>query len=193
MDYLIKGVILHWTASSYNLTPNVLKHYNFVIDQFAKVHDGLHPLAHQTPPLNSGKYAAHTRRHNSYQAGIGLLGMHGAKEKPFSYGKYPITAIQFMAAVKLTATICIDHGITVTPQTVLTHAEVQDNLGIKQRGKWDITNLPWNSSIIGATAVGSHYRNLVRVEMDRRLTKPTQSPWAALFSAIAAKFGGKKT
>lgn len=191
MTYLIKGVVLHWAASSYNVTDNVKKHYNFVIDEIGTVHNGLHPLSHQTPPLNSGGYAAHTRRHNSYQAGIGLMGMHGATSNPFKAGKYPITKASFDEAVRLTATICIDHKITVTNKTVLSHAEVQKNLGIPQRGKWDISRLPWDDSIKGATEVGNHYRNLVRAEMERRLTKPTQSGWAGLISAIAAIFRRK--
>lgn len=192
MTYRIKGVVLHWAASSYKVSDNVKKHYNFVIDEKGTVHNGLHPLSHQTPPLNSGGYAAHTKSYNSYQAGIGLLGMHGAKEKPFNAGKYPLTKIQFMEAVRLTAKICIEHKITVTAKSILTHAEVQGTLGIKQSGKWDITRLPWDDSIVGGTAVGSHYRNLVRAEMDRLIFPPKQSPWAGLFKAIAGLFRRKK-
>lgn len=194
MKYIIKGVVLHWTASKYDITES-LKHYNFVYDQHGGEHAGRWSMADQMPPLLGGskpRYAAHTLRYNSYQAGLGLLGMHGAKERPFNAGRYPITEVSFMAAVDRTATICIDHRITVTKNTVLTHAEVQRNLGIKQRGKWDIANLPWDSSIVGATEVGNHYRNLVRAEMAQRLAKPTKGLWAAIFKAIAAIFGGKK-
>lgn len=186
-DYKIKSVILHWTATRHKVTPFLLSHYNYVIDDMGDEHIG-HPLAVQTPPLRSGQYAAHTLNANSNRAGIALSGMLGAKEKPFSYGDYPITAIQFRSAASLTATICIDHGITVTPKTVLTHAEVERNLGIKQRGKWDITRLPWDRDIVGATKVGNYYRERVNAELERRVTEPEQSLWGRLIQAVTDYF-----
>ena len=38
------------------------------------------------------------------------------------------------------------YGIPITRATVLTHAEVQPTLGVRQRGKWDITWLPGMSA-----------------------------------------------
>ena len=53
------------------------------------------------------------------------------------------------------------YKITVTPQTVLTHAEVEKTLGVKQKGKWDITRLPYNKNVVGAKAVGDLLRKEV--------------------------------
>ena len=45
----------------------------------------------------------------------------------------------------------------VTPKTILSHAEVQGNLGIKQNGKWDIARLPFGH-LVGAKAIGDDFR-----------------------------------
>lgn len=46
--------------------------------------------------------------------------------------------------------LCRRYDIPVTPRTVLSHAEVQAKLGIKQRGKWDISRLAFDPSVKGA-------------------------------------------
>jgi hypothetical protein len=53
---------------------------------------------------------------------------------------------------------CRRYDIPVTPKTVLSHAEVQNNLGIKQRGKWDISRLAVDPSMNGAKACGDLLR-----------------------------------
>lgn len=35
---------------------------------------------------------------------------------------------------------------------MLSHVEVQNNLGIKQNGKWDFTRLAFDLSVVGAKA-----------------------------------------
>ena len=51
----------------------------------------------------------------------------------------------------LVANLALHYKIPVTPQTILTHAEVQPTLGIKQRGKWDVTRIPYRSDLVGAS------------------------------------------
>ena len=77
--------------------------------------------------------------------------MHEATEHPFDAGPSPINEAQFMAACQMMAALCFEYGIPVTPDTVLTHAEVEPALGVRQRGKWDIFPLavagryPWGA------------------------------------------------
>ncbi|MER8369697.1 hypothetical protein NKH70_28955 [Mesorhizobium sp. M0991] len=40
------------------------------------------------------------------------------------------------------AELCKYYRIKVTSKTVLSHAEVESNLGIEQRGKWDSPGCP---------------------------------------------------
>ena len=73
--------------------------------------------------------------------------MLGAREAPFDAGSQRINEAQIEALAQLVANLCRRYGIPVTRATVLTHAEVQPTLGVRQRGKWDITWLP--SSVRG--------------------------------------------
>lgn len=156
----MKRIILHWTAGSYTPSSHDKEHYHFLIDGKGKVHKGLHPVKANIPPLKSGKYAAHTKNCNSNSIGISICAMHDATER--NYGKYPIKEAQWWTAVLEIAGLCKKYGIPVTPKTVLSHAEVQKNLGIKQNGKWDISVLPFDSSVKGARAVGDKLRKEVK-------------------------------
>jgi hypothetical protein len=53
----------------------------------------------------------------------------------------------------------------VDRKTVLSHAEVQQTLGITQKGKWDIARLPFDDSIKGAIAIGDQMRGLVKSKL----------------------------
>ena len=59
------------------------------------------------------------------------------------------------------ADLCQRYGIPVTPKTVLSHAEVQGTLGIKQRGKWDISKLAFDPLVVGPDACGGLMRGAV--------------------------------
>ena len=90
--------------------------------------------------------------------------MAGAQERPFSVGSHPITPAQVKALASLCAALARQYGIPITPQTILTHAEVQPVLGIKQRGKWDITWLPGMNAPGDPIAVGNKLRALIAME-----------------------------
>jgi N-acetyl-anhydromuramyl-L-alanine amidase AmpD len=114
------------------------------------------------PPLVEGEYAAHTRKANSYAIGIGICAMSGAKTQPLIGGKYPVTKAQWETAVSLIAALAHRYNIPVTEKTILTHAEIQPNLGIWQRGKWDIAWLPFWTKTMSAKAVGDKLRAEVK-------------------------------
>jgi hypothetical protein len=107
--------------------------------------------------------------------------MHGAKERPFSAGSYPITNVQVKAMVRLLIDLCEQYNIAVTPQTVLTHAEVQGTLGIAQSGKWDVTWLPGMDHAGHPSAVGDLLRQKIRdarrAPSDKQDTTPPYAPY----------------
>ena len=57
------------------------------------------------------------------------------------------------------------YGVKVTPETVLTHAEVQPTLGITQRAKWDITWLPGMEKPQDPREVGDILRAKIKKEL----------------------------
>lgn len=160
----MKRVILHWTAGRNRASASDRKHYHYLVNADGNVVQGAHPVSANAAPVR-GAYAAHTLNCNTDSIGVSLAGMAGAVEFPFSAGKSPITEVQWNAAAKLVADLCRQYRIAVRADTVLSHAEVQGTLGIKQRGKWDISRLPWDSSVIGAKACGERFRSLVRAAL----------------------------
>ena len=84
------------------------------------------------------------------------------------------------------------YDIPITPETILTHAEVEPTLGVKQRGKWDITWLPDMDQAGNAVAVGDLLRQKVRDLREKSLVieKPAAVHWIVVLLKLI--FGGKK-
>jgi len=160
----LSRIIWHWTAGTNAVSALDREHYHFIL-----AGDGTVTAGRFTPEDNlsasDGKYAAHTLGANTGSIGVALAGMHGAKEAPFSAGGFPITEAQVAALVGLTADLCRRYSIPVTPQTVLSHAEVQPTLGIAQRGKWDIAWLPGMTRPGDPVAIGNIIRGRVTASM----------------------------
>lgn len=156
----MERIILHWTAGTNVASDMDRRHYHKLIEGDGAVVDGHHEIADNIV-TSDGDYAAHTLRLNTKSIGNGLCGMAGAKESPFDPGRYPINEHQFDAGCELIADQAVTYRITVARRTVMTHAEVQPTLGVRQRGKWDITRLPWLPNLRGAIPVGDYMRSRV--------------------------------
>lgn len=178
----MKRIIGHWSAGGYRASALDKKHYHFIVEIDGTVVRGDKPVEANNNTAD-GDYAAHTLGTNTGAIGVAIAAMAGAVERPFNPGTRPITDAQLRAYVDLCARLCRDYAIPVTRQTVLTHAEVQPTLGIKQKGKWDITWLPGMEKPGDPVAVGDQLRAWilakVKVMEDRpapTASKPTQAP-----------------
>lgn len=140
----MKGIIFHWTAGLSFPSDLDKSHYHFLVDANGAMHRGVAIAKNSAVGLRIG-YAAHTLNCNTGFIGVSLCGMAGAIEIPFNSGRYPLNENQLLTAIGIGRELCAFYKIPVTPKTVLTHAEVQTNLGIKQKGKWDIAVFPWVS------------------------------------------------
>ncbi len=159
----IDRVIVHWTAGQHQASPNDREHYHVLWEGDGTAVRGI-PTIDKNDASGARKgYAAHTLNCNTGSAGVSMCAMAGAVESPFSPGPAPLTQAQWDAMVRGVADICRRYGIAVTDRTVLTHAEVQPNLGIRQRGKWDVTRLPFDKTVVGHRAVGDLLRRQVAV------------------------------
>lgn len=163
----LKRVIAHWAVTKYKATDLALQHYHFVVEGDGNVVAGKFKPEANIKPV-SGKYAAHTLNCNTGSIGISCAAMHGAKS-PKEPGPYPVTEVQFDAMCRKIAELCDKYDIDVTPKTVLSHAEVEANLGKKQRGKWDIAVLPF-AGLFSAEACGNLMRS--KVKAYRKQIKP---------------------
>jgi hypothetical protein len=158
----VKRIHWHWTAGAPGINAKESDSYNFVITWPDGEVVPCVPVERQKPPLVNGAYAAHTKGANSWAIGISIDAMAGAVERPFNHGKYPITQKQVDALVNLSRELGAKYGIPVTPETMLSHAEVQGTLGIKQNNKWDIMWLPGMAVPGDPVAVGNKLRAMVK-------------------------------
>ncbi|WP_208180003.1 peptidoglycan recognition family protein [Sinorhizobium medicae] len=153
----MERVICHWTAGAHKASDFDRSHYHILIEDDGKLIRGIPSIELNQAPAKKG-YAAHTLSANSGSIGISLCCMGGANEAPFDPGKYPMTREQWEALTSIVAVLCRRYSIPVTDKAVLSHAEVQNNLGIQQRGKWDFTRLAFDPSVKGAKACGDKLR-----------------------------------
>ncbi|MDK1377085.1 MULTISPECIES: peptidoglycan recognition family protein [unclassified Sinorhizobium] len=153
----MERIICHWTAGAHKASEFDRSHYHILIEDDGKIVRGIPSINLNEAPAREG-YAAHTLNCNSGSIGVSLCCMGGSHEQPFDPGKYPMTQKQWGALTSVVADLCRRYGINITDKTVLSHAEVQNNLGIQQRGKWDFTRLAFDPSIVGAKACGDKLR-----------------------------------
>jgi hypothetical protein len=158
----MRRVIVHWTAGSYTASSLDREHYHALIEGDQNVVRGKHSIADNevVGKKSTDRYAAHTRGANTGSIGISMCASAGATEAPYSPGRFPLTEAQWQRAAEVTASLCKRYDIPVTDKTVLTHAEVQVNLGIAQSGKWDIAKLPFGN-LMTAKACGDDFRRRV--------------------------------
>jgi N-acetyl-anhydromuramyl-L-alanine amidase AmpD len=160
----LKRIIIHWTAGGPTASSSDREHYHYIIQQDERIIKGEMEPEDNTN-TSDDHYAAHTRRANTGAIGVSVCGMGGAVERPFSTGRYPLEGGQLRALYAFVARLCKQYEIPVTSTTVLTHAEVEPTLGIKQAGKWDITWLPGMSAPGNPITVGNTIRSEILKHM----------------------------
>lgn len=153
----MERIIAHWTAGTHKATEFDRVHYHILIEADGKLVRGI-PSIVGNAAGQTRKRAHHTLNCNTGSIGVSLCCMGGSTESPFNPGKWPMTAAQWDALVLVLADLSERYGITIGPKTVLSHAEVQSNLSIKQRGKWDFTRLAFAPEVKGAKACGDRMR-----------------------------------
>lgn len=163
-DARMKRIHVHWTAGTHTANATDRKHYHVLVEGDGKLVRGNPSIKLNEAPLSTGS-AAHTRSANTGAIGISMCCMSGAVERPFNPGRFPMTEVQWDVMVQAVADLAKRYDIAVTPKTVLTHAEVQPNLGIKQSGKWDVAILAFDPAFNTPKRVGDRLRTEVRAAM----------------------------
>ena len=158
-------IIIHWSAGSHTVSALDRKHYHLIVSGAGEVVRGDRSIRDNQGPIR-GSYAAHTRNCNTGSIGVSMACMRGAIERPFKAGPSPMTPEQWQVMLQVVADLARRYNIPVTPQTVLTHAEVQPTLGIAQRGKWDIARIAFDKSVVGHKACGDKLRREVVALLD---------------------------
>jgi len=196
-------IIIHWTAGVNKATATDKRHYHIIVEGDGNIVAGNHPVSANDPirsPNDGSTYAAHTRGANTKAIGVAMAGMRGAKERPFDHGLSPITSVQVAALVAEVARLCRLHGIPVTRENVLTHAEVQSTLGIAQRAKWDVKWLPGMPTAVDAHEIGDTLRERVATSLATTARPapfadpdaPETGFWARIFQWLTSLIKGNQ-
>lgn len=156
----LERVIFHWTAGGYRASGLDRSHYHILIEADGKLVRGFPSIA-ANGIGSTGPRANHTLNCNTGSIGVSLCCMAGAVEQPFNGGRSPMTQAQWSMLANVIANLCRRYDIPVNPVHVLSHAEVQETLGIRQRGKWDVTRLPFDPVTRGAKAAGDLMRTMI--------------------------------
>jgi hypothetical protein len=161
-------VHLHWTAGDYDPSEFDKDHYHFLVDGAGRVVKGNCDVSANSTTAPKGKKSHHTLNANTGALSVSLACMGGndVRERPYNGGKWPLKQVQWVTGAIITAELCKRYKIPVGPRSVLSHAEVEANLGIKQRGKWDIAILPWDMSYDTARECGDLYRKQVQAHLN---------------------------
>lgn len=170
----MRRIHVHWTAGGHRANATDRGAYHVLIEGDGKLVRGDKSIAANAPGSGMSP-ASHTLGANTGAIGVSMCGMVGSRERPFNPGPAPLTEVQWQAMVAVLAQLAERYQIPVTPQTVLTHAEVQPNLGIVQRSKWDITVLPFDPGTVGHGPVGDRLRREVAAALDT-LRPPPPGP-----------------
>ncbi len=137
----MKRIILHWTAGGPVPNSHEKECYHFLVDSLGNIKNGKFK-----PEANlkciEGFYAAHTGGGNTGSIGVALCGMLNFKDKN-NIGNFPITRVQFEAAMKLCAQLAIKYQIPVKSTNIMTHYEFGKlHPSSSSGGKIDIIFLP---------------------------------------------------
>ena len=159
-NVVMKGIVFHWSGGSHTASGLDKTHYHLIIEGSGNLVRG-RDIYNNVPPLQIGRYAAHTKGHNSSIIGVSLACMAGAKESPFNAGSAPMTPAQWAALPPVLADLCRFYRISPTRRHVLSHAEVQSTLGIPQKQKWDIAWIPGMAKPGDAHVIGDQVRAAV--------------------------------
>lgn len=173
----VRGIITHWSAGGYAFSEVDRLHYHFGIAGDGTAGCGRHPVSDNCSPtrLASGGYAAHTRARNSYRVGIAACCMAGAVAPPAPQfwgenrnwaGKAPLRPEQYEALARACADLVEFYGLPVNERTLNSHFEQERVWGPDywQRGKWDISRLPWDPEL-APEAVAEAFRDRVRAHL----------------------------
>ena len=170
----LKRIVAHWTVGTYKSNPIDRAHYHFIIEGDGNIVAGGHKPEANIRPVR-GRYAAHCLNLNTGSIGISMASMAGAQSER-DLGPYPFTEVQFDSMCRKIADLCRIYDIVPSRMTVLSHAEVQPTLGIKQRGKWDFTVIPFMPHIRGAIPCGDEMRRRVRNFLGEHSFKEQPAP-----------------
>jgi hypothetical protein len=159
-------IVMHWTGGGHRAAPIERTSYHEIVEGDGTRVRGIHPP--EANAIGSGvRGAAHTLNLNRGSIGLAMAGMMQSMGNPFNAGPNPITNVQLEVFCTVVAEYVERYNIPITRETVLTHAEVEPTLGVRQRGgRPDIRWLPGMAQMGDPIEVGDRLRAMIRGASD---------------------------
>ena len=170
---IVDRIILCWTSTGYEFEGLSKARYHFAVDNKANIHRGKYTVDDNTEIVEREKepseYAKFVRGLNENSISVAMTGMVNITPKIESPGlvktDYPITRIQFDTFCILVNHLRNIYGIPLNYRTILSRAEIEETLKIKQSKRLDISLLPFydttNFAIYDPVYVGNKIRNKI--------------------------------
>jgi hypothetical protein len=177
---MLNRITWHHTGGNYKPNAVDLGAYHELIDGDGEAHAGRHEVLANASnaSMAAGTYAAHTRALNRGNIGLSVCSMVGGTwSNPRASRAYPRPA-QIDTLVQRTAHYCRFFGIDPTRRNVLSHAEVEPTLGIRQKNKWDFDYQIRSVEARDPIAIGDELRQ----EVKRLLGTSTFMPYTPVFT-----------
>lgn len=141
---VMTGLHLHHTGGAYTANTIDLNSYHRLTQGDGSIVSGKWSiLDNAAGRIRKGQYAAHTLNANTGKIGLAMCAMGGGEWRDPRTCKFFPVKEQVDAFIAEAARLCRTWDIKVTRKTVLTHAEVQETLGIRQKNKWDFDYDPY--------------------------------------------------
>ena len=86
--FMIKRIILHWTAGRYYPTQFEKQYYHYLVDKDGRIYEGIFK-PEDNNNCSDGKYAQHTGGGNTGSIGVALCSMYGFKSRQ-NAGQFPV-------------------------------------------------------------------------------------------------------
>jgi peptidoglycan hydrolase-like protein with peptidoglycan-binding domain len=179
---MMNRIVWHHTGGTYTPNGTDKRAYHRLIDGDGQVHDGVFEIEANAPgKIRRDAYAAHVWNLNTGSIGLAICAMGRGVWSDPSGGRWPVKPVQVDALVLETVRLCRAYGIPVNGRTVLSHAEVEPTLGVKQRNKWDFDYPIRTVRSRDPIAIGDELRQEVMRAMAGAGVAPRLAQWPVLY------------
>lgn len=176
----INRIVWHHTGGGYKPNATDMKSYPRLVNGDGEVVNGNHPILANSAgrKLTKGTYSPHTLNLNSGSGAISVCSMVGGVwDNPQASKAFP-RPVQIDALIDETVRLCREFGVTPDREHVLSHAEVEPTLGVKQKNKWDFDYQIRKTGGRNPIAIGDELRQEVRLKLGSRPVVEQQAPAA---------------
>jgi len=156
----LRRVVMHWAASSYNLSQHIQRSYHEIAGQDGKRYKGTFPPEANIRPVR-GRYAAHIAGENTGSIGLSMICMAEVRGASWPPGPYPMTDVQLDEFCNMVAEYLQAYDLERIPEQCLTHGEAQP-----KRRPVELCWFPGFTKLVSVTEGGDYLRDRIKQKLE---------------------------